>query len=372
MRSVQSCSKVSLGVLAILLAAAAALQADSPRHLGDGVIGSFLFLPVDEAVDADGDGLGDHWETFWFGSPEAADPGTDTDGDGVTNLEEYLQRSNPVKLVLPPTCSYGPEDFYGGLDGYCTETADQTFDLYFEDWNGIEVYSISWPGPLENPPAADCDILCEAGALAVAYDTNRFNLQRPDGTAVLWKSPVGIQLAPVPGYKACPLQPNGKESYKQCVGGAAFDCFLACGKGCVGCEVSTAGNCSQGGQICQKHDFECYQRPCCVTHDRCLAAAKNFWEELKCHREALANGCNMDDARGTTHGAADAVCFNPPQQCLRVGGLPVREACCMDSCETECQDLEPQTCFEMGGVAQGPGSTCDDVEPVPVPTDETL
>ncbi len=238
------------------------------------------------------------------------------DGFESGNTSRWSATEPPV----PPTCSYGPDDFHGGLNGYCSQTGEQTFDLYFKDWNGVEVYSIDWPGDLADPPQVDCEILCEAGANAIAYETDRLNLQRPDETFLPWKSLTGVQLAPAPDNRACPLQPNANETYYQCVGGGSFRCFLACGKGCVGCEVSMSGDCSQDGQTCQFHDFKCYKRPCCVTHDNCLATATSRWQRFKCHVQALGNGCNLADARGSTHGEADATCFNPPQQCLKIGG----------------------------------------------------
>lgn len=45
-------------------------------------------------VDADHDGIADDWEmAFFYG---AADPAADPDGDGVSNLKEYLAGTNPL------------------------------------------------------------------------------------------------------------------------------------------------------------------------------------------------------------------------------------------------------------------------------------
>ena len=51
--------------------------------------------PPVPALDSDGDGMDDTWELSVFGSllPTA---GTDADGDGTTNLQEYAAGSDPM------------------------------------------------------------------------------------------------------------------------------------------------------------------------------------------------------------------------------------------------------------------------------------
>jgi hypothetical protein len=48
-------------------------------------------------LDSDFDLLPDIWEDRFFGSNLAADPDQDTDGDGLTNLQEYQAGSNPLR-----------------------------------------------------------------------------------------------------------------------------------------------------------------------------------------------------------------------------------------------------------------------------------
>jgi hypothetical protein len=50
------------------------------------------------AVDADGDGMGDSWEIAYFTATNAASGGAseDFDGDGMSNLDEYLAGTNPT------------------------------------------------------------------------------------------------------------------------------------------------------------------------------------------------------------------------------------------------------------------------------------
>jgi hypothetical protein len=57
-------------------------------------------------LDSDGNGLPDAWELLYFGQI-GADPNADSDGDGLTNLQEYEQGRNPV-------------DFYNGRAFFAT------------------------------------------------------------------------------------------------------------------------------------------------------------------------------------------------------------------------------------------------------------
>ena len=68
---------------------------DGAGHAGLSGLFSVLVIP-----DTDGDGLPDEWERFYFGSLNAphGGPGDDPDGDGLTNLEEYLAGTNPLDL----------------------------------------------------------------------------------------------------------------------------------------------------------------------------------------------------------------------------------------------------------------------------------
>jgi hypothetical protein len=49
-----------------------------------------MVFSVTVLPDADSDGLPDSWETAYFGSPTAADRNSDSDGDGISNMDEYI------------------------------------------------------------------------------------------------------------------------------------------------------------------------------------------------------------------------------------------------------------------------------------------
>jgi hypothetical protein len=46
--------------------------------------------------DDDGDRLFDLWEKYYFGGPTACDPNADPDNDGIANLEEYANGTDPL------------------------------------------------------------------------------------------------------------------------------------------------------------------------------------------------------------------------------------------------------------------------------------
>lgn len=52
--------------------------------------------PILPSTDTDGDGLPDWWELQYFDSRTGAQPHDDPDGDGMTNLEEYLAGTDPL------------------------------------------------------------------------------------------------------------------------------------------------------------------------------------------------------------------------------------------------------------------------------------
>lgn len=51
------------------------------------------------SCDQDNDGVPDDWEKLYFGGPTNVVPGADSDGDGMSNLGEYIADTNPTEAT---------------------------------------------------------------------------------------------------------------------------------------------------------------------------------------------------------------------------------------------------------------------------------
>ena len=71
---------------------------NDPREVGG--YPTYRFSPEDVPTDTDHDGMPDAWEEQYQLNPaEAADGSTDADGDGYTNVEEYLNGTSPRQQI---------------------------------------------------------------------------------------------------------------------------------------------------------------------------------------------------------------------------------------------------------------------------------
>jgi pectate lyase len=71
---------------------------NDPKEVGG--YPNYAFVPADVPVDTDHDGMPDAWEKKYDLNPEDASEGSlDSDGDGYTNVEEYLNGTSPREKI---------------------------------------------------------------------------------------------------------------------------------------------------------------------------------------------------------------------------------------------------------------------------------
>jgi hypothetical protein len=219
-----------------------------------------------------------------------------------------------------PTCSLDRKLFLGGVDGYCEETGEQQFSLRFVDSEGSLLFDLRWPDdvkPARPPvlPVVDCELLCEAGLMEVMESARK--MLPPGGPTISVPRDPGDE-------RACYVAKNARQEYTDCYTGEMFGCFLACGAGCVGCNVTVFWpDCGPEGTSCSGRRLRCYTRPCCTEHDQALrdASTASTWRQRKAHNfiahmNAFMNGCGLDDASGDTWDEEDATCLDFDDLCL--------------------------------------------------------
>lgn len=105
--------------------------AHAPNQLAVSAVSSASYV-VDSNLDSDGDGMPDAWEVeHGLNRNDPADAAQDADGDGLSNLEEFQQNSDPRADSTPPTI-VPPSNVSVDASGYLTAvnlTPPQVSDL---------------------------------------------------------------------------------------------------------------------------------------------------------------------------------------------------------------------------------------------------
>ena len=104
--------------------------------------------------DTDGDGLPDDWEQQYFGSTTGASANADADGDGFTNLQEFLAGTDPTNAASAlriTTVSLNGSDFVINYDAVASKKYElqSTLDLTTSNWTGITTNTALSTGPAQ-------------------------------------------------------------------------------------------------------------------------------------------------------------------------------------------------------------------------------
>jgi hypothetical protein len=116
---------------------------------------------VTAALDSNANGLPDWWEERYFEGPTSANAGLDSDGDGMTNREEFIAGTDPldpINLLKVTAAGFEPEGF----------------KLVFPTVAGV-VYRVMRSGDLDSWTALGSDIL-GTGAVQQVTDSNTGNV----------------------------------------------------------------------------------------------------------------------------------------------------------------------------------------------------
>jgi hypothetical protein len=157
------------------------------------------FVPLNFGdLDSDGDGIQDGWESAYFGSSTAGDPLADPDGDYRSNLQEFLDGTDPITADGRHPADAAPANWQMTL-GEVT--------AYAAAWLRGE----PWPTGPQPANALLVDFVTAAGTLWLGGEHYVFDNLPPIGAPLWWtNAPPAPALAGVskPDAKASPVSPR--------------------------------------------------------------------------------------------------------------------------------------------------------------------
>jgi len=100
--------------------------------------GNRIAIAAPGAKDDDADGMNDFWEIFYGLNPAFDDSAQDLDGDGVSNLQEFLLFGNPTKVDTDDDGLTDPEEITLGTSLADSDTDSDGKSDYFESILGSD------------------------------------------------------------------------------------------------------------------------------------------------------------------------------------------------------------------------------------------
>lgn len=147
-RSTNGTSWTSIGSSTVTMASTCyvglAVASGSTTTLNASVLDNVSLTPVSPILpagqDTDGDGLADAWESQYY-PPAEYGPSSDPDGDGLSNRDEYVSGTDPMKGMDAPRLrilSAAPALF--SFDGKAGRiySLERTANTAFNDWQGVQ------------------------------------------------------------------------------------------------------------------------------------------------------------------------------------------------------------------------------------------
>jgi hypothetical protein len=139
----------TLGVYSFVEGSAGSVRICSTNTTGFIIADAVWFEPYEAPLDVsdwDANGLTDSWERYYFLNAGGVDPDADPDGDGLTNMGEFISGCDPTD----------EESFFSIKQMLCGESTTQTgFSDIQLNWPSIEgrTYTVKWsasPGGVYN------------------------------------------------------------------------------------------------------------------------------------------------------------------------------------------------------------------------------
>lgn len=103
---------------------------------------------INEGIDADADGLPDGWEMFFLGGLASLGV-TDTDADGISNLQEYSEKTNPNVAQVAPVSVTGLKVLPGDKSAFVEWEFVKSTAKYTLYWSQTPSFDVATASKLE-------------------------------------------------------------------------------------------------------------------------------------------------------------------------------------------------------------------------------